>query len=158
MNRTFGTENFIHPTAGVINRTGADKILAGGVTISRGETWWYEGTYSGSPWGPYRGTTTADFDGMGPSGPDRANYSEIFFITTQDNAFGGRSLGQTTSYDLVFDPADKIIIVGFAALNYDNFQSWQSGGYAGYPNRFSDADVRWPDSASIGGQRLLLWL
>jgi hypothetical protein len=122
-----------HPTAGTINRTGGNLLQAGGaggITIQRGPNWWYEG----STVTPYRGTTTGAFDGTGPSGPDRLNYSEVFFFTQTANAQGGFALGQTTSYDLVFDTADKIGIVGFSVINYDNFQSWQSGGYAGYPN------------------------
>lgn len=121
-----------------IARTGADNIDAGGlITISKGTQWWYEGTYTGSPFGDYRGKHTAAFDGTGPSGPDRANYADIFFITQTGSSLGSYAMGQTTSYDLDFDPADKVVVVGFALLNWDgNFQSQQdvSKDYAFYPN------------------------
>jgi hypothetical protein len=130
-NVTYGGDTYTHPTAGTINRTGGNKLqVNGGIVIERGPNWWFEGDAIT----PYRGTTTAHFDGTGPSGPDRLNYSEIFFFTQTGNPQGGSALGQTTSYDLVFDPADQIGIVGFSVMNYDNFQSWQSGGNAGYPN------------------------
>jgi hypothetical protein len=120
--------NYIHPTAGVINRTGSNKIEAGGVVIERGPNWWYEG----STVTPYKGKHEAAFDGTGPSGPDRTNYDEVFFFTTANDV-----MGQTTSYDLVFNPADQIAIVGFGVMNWDgNFQSQQdvSKDYAFYPN------------------------
>jgi hypothetical protein len=120
--------DYIHPTAGTINRTGSNKIEAGGVVIERGPNWWFEG----SAVTPYKGKHEAAFDGTGPSGPDRLNYDEIFFFT----ATGG-AMGQTTSYDLVFNPADQISIVGFGLLNnYENFQAQQdiSKQYAFYPN------------------------
>ena len=46
-------------------------------------------------------------------------------------------LGQTTSYELVFNPADQISIAGFGLLNnYENFPAQQdiSKQYAFYPN------------------------
>ena len=120
--------DYIHPTAGVINRTGADKMQAGGVTIRRGPNWYFEGDAVS----PYKGKHEAAFDGTGPSGPDRTNYDEVFFMDPS-----GGVLGLTTSYDLDFDPADMIGIVGFGILNWDgNFQSQQdlSKAYANYPN------------------------
>jgi hypothetical protein len=53
------------------------------------------------------------------------------------DALGDKFLDQTTSFDLVFDPADMVGIVGFAGLNWNgNFQSQQdvSKDYAFYPN------------------------
>lgn len=127
-NVSYSGGDYIHPTAGVINRTGADKMQAGGVIIRRGPNWYFEGDAVS----PYKGKHTADFDGTGPSGPDRSNYDEVFFMDPS-----GGVLGLTTSYDLDFDPSDMIGIVGFGILNWDgNFQSQQdeSKAYANYPN------------------------
>ncbi len=143
--RSFDTEDWIHPTAGVITRANAANALRtngpASITINRGANWWFEGTYSGSPWGAYKGKQTSAFDGTGPSGPDRANYSEVFFMETQGpstshNILGQKAFGFTTSWDLVFDPADQIIIIGFAYINWNNFQSQQdtTKDYANYPN------------------------
>lgn len=140
-NLTYSENDWIHPdTGGPIDRTGAAAIQAGNITIDRGSNWYFEGTYDGEGSIPYRGKQTADFDGTGPSGPDRANWSEIFFIVPQSSGskeeLGEKSLGQTSVFDLDFDPADKVVIVGFAYLNYNNFQSQQdtSQGFAFYPN------------------------
>lgn len=135
-NRSYAGGDWIHPDTGsTINREGADRMVAGGVTISRGPNWWFEGNEES----PYRGKHEAAFDGTGPSGPDRANYDEIFFMKTETNGsrneIGEKSLGQTTSFDLMFDAADQIGIIGFAGLNWNgNFQSQQHEQYAGYPN------------------------
>jgi hypothetical protein len=131
-----------------ITRTGADNINAGGlITISKGTQWWYEGDYNvgdanGAPSGAYRGKQTAAFDGTGPSGPDRFNPEAFFFITQASSGsldeLGTYCMGQTSSFDLDFNPADKVVVVGFAALNWANFQSQQDVSkpleYPNYPN------------------------
>jgi hypothetical protein len=112
------------------------------ITISRGPNWYFEG----SEFSPYKGKQTGAFDGTGPSGPDRANFDDVFFF--EDNGSGnrqelspagdgeGRAMGLTTSYDLDFDLADRITAIGFAAINFTGFQSQQDGSsnYAFYPN------------------------
>ena len=104
------------------------------ITIQRGDTWWFEG----SAITPYKGKQEAAFDGTGPSGPDRTNYSEIFFFTQANSTIGTKGMGQTTVYDLDFDPADQVVIVGFAVANYNNYQSQQDEskpwGYPNYPS------------------------
>lgn len=132
-NVSYSGGDYIHPTAGTINREGATIIQAGGITIRRGPNWWFEGSAET----PYKGKHTAAFDGTGPSGPDRTNYDEVFFFQADG------ALGLTTTYDLDFDPADQVGIVGFGVLNWDgNFQSQQdiTKDYANYPNLHAIAD------------------
>jgi hypothetical protein len=74
-----------------------------------------------------------------PCGPDRRNHDEIFFMRTESGSarkgIGEKSLVLTTSHDLLFDPADKVGIIGFAGLNWNgNFQSHQHEQHVGYPN------------------------
>ncbi|MCC5805332.1 MAG: hypothetical protein JJU00_03285 [Opitutales bacterium] len=152
-NRTLGSEPFNHPTAGTLERPNpaADQLRAGNIIIRRGERWWFEGSHAA----PYRGKNTGAFDGTGPSGPDREEYSEVFFFEPQggDQVLGERRLGLTTSFDLVFDPADMITTVGFAVLNWDNFQSFQDQN-SDYPNihaiaSFTDGNTT-VDQMSVG--------
>ncbi len=155
-NMTLGSEPFNHPTAGTgLTRPNpaASTLRAGNIIIRRGERWWFEGTFTDSPYGPYRGKETAAFDGTGPSGPDRANYSEVFFFEPSSGGLEDKRLGLATSFDLDFDPADMITTVGFAVLNWDNFQSFQRGN-SDYPNihaiaTFTDGDTT-VDQMSVG--------
>lgn len=122
---------YVHPTIGQVNRTGGFALRdAGGlITVNKGNSWFYEGSFST----PYRGSSTADFDGTGPSGPDRSNPTEIFFFNQVNSQ--GRALGQTTVWDMDFNLADQVTTIGFVMSNYDNFQSWEGGDpYAGYPD------------------------
>lgn len=153
-NMTLGSELFNHPTAGTgLTRPNpaANTLRAGNIIIRRGERWWFEGDHVA----PYRGKNTAHFDGTGPSGPDRGNYSEVFFFEPSggDQVLGERRLGLTTSFDLDFDPADMITTVGFAVLNWNNFQSFQNQN-SDYPNihaiaSFTDGNTT-VDQMSVG--------
>ncbi|MEQ8846792.1 PEP-CTERM sorting domain-containing protein [Botrimarina sp.] len=123
---TYSGVDYQHPTAGAINRRGGASLKIGDIFVERGPNWYFEG----GAVTPYRGRATGDFDGTGPSGPDRLNFDEVFFV--REEASG--TLGQTTSWDLDFDPADQVTTVGWTMLNYNNFQSTPDGIAAGgYP-------------------------
>lgn len=134
----FDGGDWIHPGTGTtISQTGGAALRTTGgavITIQRGDTWWYEG----SAVTPYKGKQEAAFDGTGPSGPDRTNYSEIFFFTQTGSTIGTQGMGQTTVFDLDFDPVDQVVIVGFAIANYNNYQSQQDESkpwaYPNYPS------------------------
>jgi hypothetical protein len=126
-NPTLSGVDFVHPTAGTINRFGGAALKIGNMMVERGPNWYFEGSLNGVP---YRGRDTAAFDGTGPSGPDRANFDEVFFIRNEANG----TLGQTTSWDLDFDPADMVTTIGWTMLNYNNFQSSSSVAAGAFPS------------------------
>jgi hypothetical protein len=124
---------YVHPSIGTVNRTGGFALRdAGGlVTINKGDSWFYEGTTDF----PYKGSDNPEFDGTGPSGRDRTNPTEIFFFNQQNGSTVG-GLGQTTVWDMDFNIADQVTILGFTMNgNIDNFQAAEAGDtYAGYPD------------------------
>jgi hypothetical protein len=144
VNRSFSGGDYDPPgpDTSVSRNNAANQMIAGNITISRGPNWWFEG----SAVSPYKGKQTGAFDGTGPSGPDRTNHTDVFYF--ESNGSGdraelspagdgsGRAMGLTTSYDLDFDLADQIEVIGFAYINHTGFQSQQdaSKGYAFYPN------------------------
>lgn len=106
---------------------------AGTVTIVPGANNYPEGGcdsgYKGKECGP-------NFDGMGPSPNAIAPDTNLFNIGTSSSKefIGDSFLGGSTSFDLVFDRADQVSVIGFAFLNYNNFQSYQRGN-SDYPNQ-----------------------
>lgn len=89
----------------------------------------------------YRGKHTSLFDGTGPS-PNKFDEARPFNIGTSGTKrfIGDSFLGGGSSFDLDFDPTDEISVIGFAFLNYHNFQSFQQYN-SDYPN--SHARVVW---------------
>lgn len=111
----------------VVFQTGS----SGNVSVVPGPNNYAEG---GNPDG-YKGKEGANFDGTGPSpiAPDTSN--RLFNIGTSSSKryVGDSFLGGSTSFDLDFDIADEVSVIGFAFLNYHNFQSYQRGN-SDYPN------------------------
>lgn len=121
---------------------------AGTVSVIAGPNHYTEGGTNES----YRGKQSGLFDGTGPSplGTSGGNPNPIpnlFSIGTSGSKIevGLNILQGTTSFDLDFDPADQVSVVGFAAMNYNNFQSFQ-GDNSDYANMHARAT--WTDGNS----------
>lgn len=82
---------------------------------------------------------SANFDGTGPSPIDVKDPPLVpplpFSIGTSSSKeyIGASFLGGQTVFELDFDPADQVSVLGFAFLAYSNFQSYQRGNMD-YPN------------------------
>ena len=95
----------------------------------------------------YKGKEGTNFDGTGPSPTVDADPPRALNIgTSGSKAYIGDSfLGGATSFHLDFDIADEVSVIGFAFLNYENFQSFQRGN-SDYPN--IHARVVWSDGTT----------
>ncbi len=99
---------------------------AGTVSVVAGANHYTEGGSADN----YRGKETGLFDGTGPSPVETGKpVPALFDVGTSSSKIevGVNILQGTTSFDLDFDTADEVSVIGFAHMNYNNFQSFQRG-------------------------------
>jgi hypothetical protein len=101
---------------------------AGTVSVTGGTNHYVEGGSNEN----YRGKETGLFDGTGPSPLGNLGTNPVpaaFDVGTSSSKveIGVNILQGTTSFDLNFDITDQVSVIGFAHMNYNNFQSFQRG-------------------------------
>jgi hypothetical protein len=126
---------------------------AGTVSVTGGPNHYTEGGSNES----YRGKETGLFDGTGPSPVGNGGTSPVpadFSVGTSGSKveIGVNILQGTTSFDLDFDTADQVSVIGFALMNYNNFQSFQRGN-SDYAN--IHARVTWSDGSTTVSEQAI---
>lgn len=97
-------------------------------------------------WGQRKETGNFDGTGLSPAESGATPPNPFTIGTSVSKDFIGDSyLGGSTSFHLNFDVAEEVSVIGFALLNYNNFQSFQRAN-SDYPN--IHARVIWSDGVT----------